>query len=431
MKRKIAGYAVVFLMAVMTVCLPCRKALAASASVEFTVDKQEIRVGGEFTVVCRVDSSEEFSDVKMDVLYDAQIMEFVEGGKKVSGGNGVLHISSVKNSDAVKKRTYSLKFKALMAGTGMVEADSGVEVSNASGTKFSISSNRFSVSVMEADEGQTGDPSEVGTAPSPEETPDPVLSTNNKLKSLRFDCLSMTPEFDTNVLDYTVKVDCNTSILYFNYIASNKKAAVRIKDNEELLVGENNIKVVVTAESGDKRVFKIKVLKESESETKVREQEEKGTSDITFSVYEKDGSVFIQNQYQFEVVDVQDETVIPSGYVKTSVDLEGKNVTAYTMENDLDNNYLLMYLKGAGAEPTLYQYDRQEKTIQRYTGTMTQKVNKGGTVSEEPHIDSGAWVYAALVALMVLVIVLLIVILNMILKRKIGKGKKELDDMDF
>lgn len=431
MKRKIAGYAVLFLMVAMAVCLSFRTACAASASVELTVDKQEIREGDEFTVVCRVNSSEKFSDVEMDILYDAEVMEFVEGGKKVSGRNGVLHISSTGNSDEVKKRTYSLKFKALMAGAGMVETDSGETVSDASGARFSISSNRLSINVKAADGEELQNPSEGGTMPSPSEVPESALSTNNKLKSLRFNCLSMKPEFDTNVLDYTVKVDCNTNILYFNYIASNKKSTVRMKDNEELLVGENDVKVVVTAESGDKRVFKIKVIKESESETKVREQEEKGSSDITFSVYEKEGSIFIQNQYQFEVVDVGDETVIPSGYVKTSVDLEGKNVTAYTMENDLDNNYLLMYLKGAGTEPTLYQYDRQEKTIQRYTGTMTQKVNKGGTVSEDVEIDSNAWLYAALVVLMVLVIALLIVILNMILKKKLGRGKKELDDMDF
>lgn len=431
MKRKIAGYTIIFFMAVMAIYLSDRTARAASASVEFTVDKQDIQEGDEFTVICRVDSSEKFSDVEMDVLYDAEVMEFVEGGKKVSGGNGVLHISSVRNSDEVKKRTYSLKFKALMAGAGIVEPDSGVAVSDASGTKFSISSNRLSVSVKAAAGEEPQTPSEAGGTPSPAETPEPALSTNNKLKSLRFNCLSMTPEFDTNVLDYTVKVDCNTSILYFNYIASNKKSIVRIKDNEELLVGENDIKVVVTAESGDKRVFKIKVLKESESETKVREQEEKGNSDITFSVYEKEGSIYIQNQYQFEVVNVEDETVIPSGYVKTSVDLEGKNVTAYTMENDLDNNYLLMYLKGAGTEPTLYQYDRQEKTIQRYTGTMTQKVNKGGTVSEDVEIDSNAWLYAVLIVLMVMVIALLIVILNMVLRKRLSRGKKELDDMDF
>lgn len=417
-------------------CLPCEEVQAASASVEFTTQTMEIDAGDKFTIVCQVNSTEAFSDVEMNILYDASVMQFVRGGKKVSGGNGVLHISSTGNKDEVTKRTYSLQFRALEAGVGSVDLDTGVAVTNLAGDSFSVSSNRLTLTVLAPESENTG------TSPNQETTPEvtsapapsPSLSTNNKLKSLRFDCLSMTPEFDTNVLDYTIKVDCNTDILYFNYIAANKKATVRIKNNEELLVGENDIKIVVTAESGAKRTFKIKVLKESESETMVREQQKKGSSDMTFAVYEKEGSIYIQNQYQFQVVDVEDEDIIPSGYVKTSVDLEGKTVTAYTMENDLDNNYLLMYLKGVASEPTLYQYDRQEKTIQRYTGTMTQKVNKGGNVAQgEGGVMpvSGTGLYVALVALAVIVLALLIVILNMVLKRKLGKGKKELDDMDF
>ena len=428
--KRVQGFTVIMLFAIMSMCLFSKEAKASSASVEFSTEAQEVTAGSEFTVVCRVSSAERFSDVEMNVLYDASVMEFVKGGKKVSGGNGVLHISSTGNEDQVKKRTYSLQFKALSEGTGAMELDPRVSVKNLEGSAFSVSSNRLLVTVV-----PTGTPGE-SPAPTaaPGETPAPSLSTNNKLKALRFDCLSMTPEFDTNVLEYTVKVDCNTYILYFNYIAANSKSVVRIKNNEELLVGENDVRIVVTAQSGDKRVFKIKVLKESEAETKVREQQEKGSSDITFSVYEKEGSIFIQNQYQFQVVDVENDDIIPSGYIKTTVDLEGKSVTAYTMENDLDNNYLLMYLKGEGAEPTLYQYDRQEKTIQRYTGTMTQKVNKGGNVSQsasENLPQTGTWLYVVIVVLMILVIVLLIVILNMVLRRKLGKGKRELDDMDF
>ncbi len=428
--KRVQGFAVILLFAALALCLFAKEAQAASATVEFSTESQEVNKDSEFTIVCRVSSAEQFSDVEMNVLYDASVMEFVKGGKKVSGGNGVLHISSTGNTDQVKKRTYSLQFKALSEGTGAMELDSEVSVKNLEGTGFSVSSNRLMVTVVS--------PEASGVSPAataaPGETPAPSLSTNNKLKVLRFDCLSMTPEFDTNVLEYTVKVDCNTNILYFNYIAANSKSVVRMKNNEELLVGENDVRIVVTAQSGDKRVYKIKVLKESEAETKVREQKEKGSSDITFSVYEKEGSIFIQNQYQFEVVDVENEDIIPSGYVKTTVDLEGKSVTAYTMENDLDNNYLLMYLKGEGKEPTLYQYDRQEKTIQRYTGTMTQKVNKGGNVAQnlpESLPETGTWLYVVVIVLIVFVIALLIIILNMVLKRKLGRGKKELDDMDF
>lgn len=431
MRRKFV-FGAMLLVALMGLLLMPGEAQAASATVEFTIGTPEVSTGNEFTVVCRVTSSEVFSDVEMKVLYDASIMEFVSGGNKVSGDDGILQISSTGNEDEVKKRTYSLRFKALKAGVGVIEMGKRVTVKNLEGDSFSVSANRVTLTVSdpESSEGTT-DPA--AATPAPASTGPPSLSTNNKLKSLRFDCLSMTPKFDTNVLEYTVKVDCDTNLLYFNYVAAHNKAAVRIKNNEELLLGENDVRIVVTAESGDKRVYKLKVIKESESETRVREQQEKGKSDITFSVYEKEGSIFIQNQYQFQVVDVKDDSILPSGYVKTSVDLEGKSVTAYTMENDLDNNYLLMYLKGTDTEPVLYQYDRMERTVQRYTGTMTQKVNKGGNVAQEKEFmpKTGAWLYVVLVSMAVVILILLIVILNMVLRRKLGRGKRELDDMDF
>ena len=365
------------------------KSLAASAVVEFSTDKTEVKKDETVTVVCRVTSKDGFNDVKMKVSYDSDVLQFIEGGKKVSGGNGQLSIQSVGNTDVVTTRTYSLQFQAVGEGATAIQTDGNPKILDSEGNKLS------------------------------------------KLKGLSFHAISMAPQFSTEVLEYTIKVDCNTDKLYYNAIPANGKQRIRLKGNEELMPGENEMKLVVTAESGDKRTFKLKVVKETESETKVREQQEKGTSNITFSVYEKDGSIYIQNQYQFQVMDVKDDEVIPSGYVKTTVDIDGKSVPAYTMQNDLDNNYLLMYLKGASDEPTLYQYDRQEKTLQRYTGTMTQKVNQGGNVASEPEVKPETWMYGLIIGLSILVLALLIIILNMILRRRLNRGKKELNEMDF
>lgn len=403
------------------ICQPAVRAEAASAKVQLSAQPEEVVKGEYFYVVCNVSSEKKFCDVEMDILYDANMFQFVRGGSKVRGGDGTVRISSTGNDDEVKQRTFSLQFKALETGTSKFDLGGSMDITNADGENFSASSNMMTVRVLP--DGESGAETNVPT-PTP-------LSTVNSLKNLSFDCISMTPEFEPDVLEYTVKVDSGTDVLYFSYTAGDRSERVRLKNNTELVPGENRVRVEVLAESGAKRVYKLTVVKETEDETRVREQLEKGTSDITFSVYEKDGSIFIQNQYQFQVVDVEDKDVLPSGYVKTSVDLEGRSVPAYTMENDLENNYLLMYLKGAGGEPTLYQYDRQEKTLQRYTGTMVQKVNQGGNVAEEVEAIPNAWLYAAIIGLMVIVLALLIIILNMVLRRKVGKGKRELDDLDF
>lgn len=437
MKKKVTMTAVPFLAtvfvllsAILPVMLCSTRADAASAKVDFTAKSQNVKAGDVFHVVCTVSSTKEFNDVEMNLLYDAALFQFVQGGSKVGGDGGVVRISSVGNEDAVKKKTFSLQFKALRKGSGSF-IDENVKISDASGENFSVSANLLTVNVSNggAAAPQPSDAQEPEATPEP--TPEAVLSTNNKLKELSFNGLSMTPDFNPEVLEYKVNVDYSTEVLYFTYVPGHSKQKVRLKDNSGLVPGENTVKVVVSSESGDKRVYKIQVVKETEEQTKVREKSEKGSSDFEFSVFQKKNSIFIQNQYQFEVVNVDDENILPSGYVKTSVELDGKSVPAYTMENDLENNYLLMYLKGIGGEPTLYQYDREEKTIQRYTGTMVQKVNEGGHVADEVEIVPNAWLYATIVFLMVLVLALLIVILNMVLRRKISKGRRELDDLDF
>ncbi len=408
---------------------------AASASVEFSTSKEAVEEGETFSIVCSVDSSEGFNDVQADIEYDASVMEFVKGGKKVKGGNGSIRISSTGNESTVKRRTYSLQFCALESGTSSVQLGQQVMVTDSTGAELSVSSNRLIMTVKSKGSAEAGEPVlglAATAAPASTSAPPVERSTNNKLKNLSFHCISMTPEFEPNVLEYEVRVDFNTQWLYSKYAVANKMARVKEKGNEELLVGENEVKYVVTAESGDKRTYRIKVIKESESETKVRQQKENQKKDISFAVYEEDGKIYIQNQYQFQIMNPPDDT-IPSGYVKTMVEVDGKNIPAYTMEKDLDNNYLIMYLKGIDDEGELYQYDRQEKTLQRYTGTMVQKVNQGGNVvdSEGETFSQSMWPYVVIVILTVLVLALLIVILNMILKRKFSKGKKELDDLDF
>ena len=188
--------------------------------------------------------------------------------------------------------------------------------------------------------------------------------------------------------------------------------------------------MIVKSQSGEKRVFEFDIIKESENDTEIRKIKEAGAKNIEFTVIEKAGKVYVKNQYQFEVVSVTDEDILPSGYVKTNIELDGRSVTAYTMENDLGNNYLLMYLKYEGGEPTLYQFDRQEKTLQRYTGTMTEKVNKG-IQEQQKTIFTNTTLYAIIVGLVILVLVLVITLINMIIKKRVGKGKRELDDTDF
>ncbi|MCR5797547.1 MAG: hypothetical protein K6G63_06470 [Eubacterium sp.] len=402
---------------------------AEGAKIELSMSAPKVQVGKEVTVICTITSDEPISETEFTVAYTPGVLAFVEGGTNVSGGNGYLSVKSDDGGEGLLRKTFSFKFKGYAKGSTEISLYGNCDVYNEAGEKMSVSANTTSVEVVAVNESVE--------TPNPKSTMVPAqqvkmvkLSKNNKLKYLHANCVSMTPKFNNNTKHYNVTVDCNTDYLYLNYETAQSKATVSFKGNTELAPGVNHQKMIVKSQSGEKRVFEFDIIKESENDTEVRKIKEAGAKNIEFTVIEKAGRVYVKNQYQFEVVSVTDEDILPSGYVKTNIELDGRSVTAYTMENDLGNNYLLMYLKYEGGEPTLYQFDRQEKTLQRYTGTMTEKVNKG-IQEQQKTIFTNTTLYAIIVGLVILVLVLVITLINMIIKKRVGKGKRELDDTDF
>lgn len=64
--------------------------------------------------------------------------------------------------------------------------------------------------------------------------------------------------------------------------------------------------VTVTAQNNDTKDYIIKVKKETEAETEKRLAEEGAGGGIGFDVYTEDGQVYLQNQYRFRIVVVDE-----------------------------------------------------------------------------------------------------------------------------
>ena len=237
----------------------------------------------------------------------------------------------------------------------------------------------------------------------------------------------MTPEFSPEVTAYEATVDANSDSLYYSYALQDEKARVLVRGGENLSEGNNDVSFVVTAEDGSVREYKVMVTKETKEETESREDEADTTQSVGFVVEQKGDKKIIKNSYEFEVANPDDLERVPEGYIQSSVVLSGVTLPAFTMEHDLDNNYLLLYLKPKGGDAALYQYDRTEQTIQKYTGTMVERVNKGETADDSGSFPISTTVLmAVIIVLIVTVLSLLIVMLKMAMKRRDKKGK-ELD----
>ena len=397
-------------------------ASASSGVVQLTATSSQVAKGDPLTVVCQVTSQNAFVDVSFQISYDASILDFISGGGKVTGGNGTLQIASTGNSGAVYKKTFSLQFKARKKGTTVIAVDGGINVTDETGSSFSMSSNQVAVTVVKKGKAvATAEPTNI-----PEVTPQPVLSKENRLKSLKVSALDFSPAFTPDGKEYTATVDANTDTLYFTYVPQDEKARVRIQGNEDLIIGENAVTVAVTAEDGSVNDYKIKVTKESQAETEAREKEdEENLPDIGFSIRQDNARIVLKNSYEFEVLDPKELDSVPAGYIQSSMELDGISVPAFTMEHDLSNNFLLLYLKGPSGDKTLYQYDRTEKSIQKYTGTMVERVNKGEAAKSEGGFPLSSY---ALLGIIVFLIITILCMLIAMLKMAMKKSSYESDD---
>lgn len=400
---------------------------ASSCVIQFSTSSAQVKKGELFTIVCQVTSDDPFLDVSFTVDYDDNIMQFIKGGKKVSGDYGELTVDSSGNSDETYKKTFSLQFKGKKNGSGLISVKDTAEVTDAEGNAFSVSSNRLSIQVSKkgskAEESATvdGEPP-ADDLPPAVVTPSPVSSKNNRLKRLKTTAYTMTPDFSGDVTEYSAKVDNLAETLYVSFVPEDEKARVRIYGNENLKTGDNQVTVQVTSESGKVRKYRITVYRETKEETEERtETKEEKKKDMSFTVLQRADTIFIQNAYEFEVLDTDGLKEVPEGYIQSKIVLDGVSVPAFTMEEELDSTYLLLYLKGPSGERGLYQYDREEKTLQRYTGNMVERVNRGNASSDGGSLETGSTPYvmlAIIVVLVILILCLLIAMLKMAIRRK-------------
>ena len=132
--------------------MPHSVSRAGSGMIQFTLSNGEVIKGEEVTVVCQVFSSQGFLDASFEVRYDERYLEFIRGGTKVSGGDGVLRISSVGNSEMTEKKTFSLQFRGKKTGTAVVGVKDRAQIITEEGEELSISSNSVTVDVVKKSE---------------------------------------------------------------------------------------------------------------------------------------------------------------------------------------------------------------------------------------------------------------------------------------
>lgn len=295
------------------------KVNAASASVSVKLNKSTVIVGSSVTATVTVSSGTALGSWQFDVGYDSSLLQLT------SSSFGGAHVADVYKSAGQKSATYTFTFKALKSGNATISTkNSGVY--SIDEALMSVTNSSKSVKIMTQAELEA------------------TYSKNNYLKSLSVEGATLSPEFNKDTLEYTVELEPETTSIKVNATKEDSTASITGTGDITVSEGDNNIKIVVTAQNGNERVYVINA--------KVKE-----LSPINVKVDKKDFTVIRKK-------DVLAEYMPTSTYKETTVKISNEDVPAFESEI---TGFILVGLKDSEGNIALYLYDTKKDSYSKYS----------------------------------------------------------------
>lgn len=158
-----------------------------------------------------------------------------------------------------------------------------------------------------------------------------VYDKNNYLTSLNIEGYTLSPVFNKETLEYEVELEPGTEKVNVNASLESKKAKIKGNGEVSVVEGINTINIVVTAENGNERIYKI-----------IAKVDEKDPINIKI-----DGK-------KYTVVKKRDLIGSKNGYEETTVSIENFDIPA--LYNDI-TKVTLIGVKGEDEKIILVSYD--------------------------------------------------------------------------
>ncbi len=356
---------------------------AASANISIWANKSRVIVGETVTVTVKVSSSSALGSWSFDMSKSSNL-------SYVSSSFGGATVIDYGNASTYSK-TYTFTYKAISSGSAKVSVVNQRVVDFNTATNMTSSGASVYFTTMTQAELEA------------------TYSKNNNLSSLEVEGYTLTPEFDSDVLDYSLVVE--NDVRTINIIASKEDSTATLNGGGEvqLIEGENLFPIKVTAQNGSVKTYNLKVtVKElipievvvnNTSYTVVRKQESLPTmpdlfepktimidteevlayynelNNITLVALQTEtGEVslfqYFEDTYiKYEELKFEQNYIIPlefdnelEGFTKTNVKIGDISVLGYVKDG-----YPLIYgLNINTGEKHIYSYDETENTVQKY-----------------------------------------------------------------
>lgn len=298
---------------------------AASGSINIA-SSSTVVVGNKVTVTVTISSGTKMGSWQMSLNYDKSYLQLTNSTAR-DGGTFMIDYAE---DPGVLKKTYTFTFKTLKSGTTKLSVDGYRAYVSSDLSALSLSANTKQIRIITQAELEAS------------------YSKNNNLSALEVEGFTLTPEFKTDILEYSVVVPENTKEVNIKANVQDKRASVNGIGTQAVNPGANKFSVVVRAQSGAEKTYVINV-------------EVKDENPINVTV----------NGKNYTVVKIKENLPAASLYTETTININGFEIPAYKNDN---TNLVLVGLKAEEGNISLYIYNKDKNEYQEYNEIGVNKI---------------------------------------------------------
>lgn len=317
MKQRIVKTLSMLMLSLLLLFSGKEKLLAASANITITSNKKTAVIGSTVTVNVKISSSQPLGSWEYVISYDSSKLKLQSGEPVAEVGDG-----------SIKSSTETFTFKVIASGTSTIGVTGygGYAWENLERLSINAGSTRIT-GITQAEL-------------------EASYSKNNNLSSLSVKDYALTPEFNRDTLEYSVKVPSNVEKITIEGAVEDKKASVSGFGEFDVSEGENKFDVVVTAENGSQKTYVVKINVEDENPI------ETIIDGITYTVVKRGSTL-----------------TAPSTFEPTTQMINGIEVPAFKSNI---TNFVLVGLKTKEGTPNLYIYNENDNSYTLYRELKTE-----------------------------------------------------------
>lgn len=299
---------------------------AASGKINVTGTNTAV-VGNKVTVTVTLSSGTPIGSWEMSLSYDKSYLQLTSSTAE-AGGTYMANVTST--TSGVKSKSYTFTFKTLKKGSTKVSI-SGYYVVDNDMKDMSITTSSKTIKIMTQQELEAS------------------YSKDNNLKSLGVEGFEISPAFNKDTLEYNVVVPENTKTIKINAQANDKKSAVNGTGEKEVTSGTNTFDIVVRAENGSEKTYKLTV-------------EVKDANPINVDV----------NGKNYTVVKIKENLPEAHYYMEYTTKIDGFDIPAYKNDN---TGVVLVGLKDSEGNIGLFRYDEEKNKYNIYKEIGINKIS--------------------------------------------------------